>query len=400
MGPQPPGTWNVNETQYFAHTLADSLSFLPPLSTIKSQDSSPPTYTGSQPHYVTSGSGGDPNRYAFNARAAVIADGTRKGRLIVASSPIDPAEQVGVTYSDNPGDTNPVWAQNMPLNQFGTPPFLLDIFPPGDNTAPMPGAIPVTTASSIATDPVNPNRVYVAFTGRVAVDGSNLDLFIARSDDFGTTFPSDRTVRITDGMVRICASDCSTPQNCTGCPENTDEWLPAITVDKFGGINLMFFRTQAPDETPFDAVADVRYVRWASDAALTAGPPSFRANLASTVGDPWWGVSEGYWINVRYGYHTLAASGCYVYAAYAAKVPVPCTPPGDYWRVFVRRILVGPCIADLNRNGIVNGVDLGLFFDSYVAGDPAADMNADEFVDGVDVDEYIESYCEGCPTDF
>lgn len=60
---------------------------------------------------------------------------------------------------------------------------------------------------------------------------------------------------------------------------------------------------------------------------------------------------------------------------------------------------MGPCIADVNRNGVVNEVDLGLFFESYVPGDPEADMNADAFVDGQDVDSFLEVYCEGCPTE-
>jgi hypothetical protein len=55
----------------------------------------------------------------------------------------------------------------------------------------------------------------------------------------------------------------------------------------------------------------------------------------------------------------------------------------------------GPCIADFNQDGGVDGADVASFFDAWENGLSAADVNADGGVDGSDVDTFFAAWESG-----
>jgi hypothetical protein len=55
-----------------------------------------------------------------------------------------------------------------------------------------------------------------------------------------------------------------------------------------------------------------------------------------------------------------------------------------------------PCPADLNRDGGVDGTDVGSFFAGWEAGEPSTDLNGDGAVDGQDVQEFFTHWEAGC----
>lgn len=58
--------------------------------------------------------------------------------------------------------------------------------------------------------------------------------------------------------------------------------------------------------------------------------------------------------------------------------------------------LSGPCRADFNGDGVVDGADFDLFVQAFEAGDLSADFNGDRFVDGIDYDWIALGVEEGC----
>ncbi len=56
---------------------------------------------------------------------------------------------------------------------------------------------------------------------------------------------------------------------------------------------------------------------------------------------------------------------------------------------------VGPCSADFNQDGGVDGADIEAFFTAWVSGDSAADVNQDGGVDGSDVESFIVPWSNG-----
>lgn len=86
----------------------------------------------------------------------------------------------------------------------------------------------------------------------------------------------------------------------------------------------------------------------------------------------------------------LKASGCYVYLAYSRAAAG--TGP---WRAYFRRIVVGPCRADVYREGIIDSFDIVEYFNQWFANDPEADMDGDGEVTESDLDSFFEGYIEG-----
>ncbi len=54
------------------------------------------------------------------------------------------------------------------------------------------------------------------------------------------------------------------------------------------------------------------------------------------------------------------------------------------------------CLADVNCDSYVNGVDFDTFISAFEQGDPHADANADGFVNGADFDSFVEAFERGC----
>ncbi|MCC6227703.1 MAG: hypothetical protein IT432_00565 [Phycisphaerales bacterium] len=54
------------------------------------------------------------------------------------------------------------------------------------------------------------------------------------------------------------------------------------------------------------------------------------------------------------------------------------------------------CLADVNEDSFVNGLDYDLFAEWFESADPLADYNGDGFVNGIDYDEFAEQFESGC----
>ena len=57
--------------------------------------------------------------------------------------------------------------------------------------------------------------------------------------------------------------------------------------------------------------------------------------------------------------------------------------------------VIAPCAADFNRDGGVDGADVGAFFAAWEQGDSAADVNSDGGVDGSDVEAFFAQWEAG-----
>ncbi len=69
--------------------------------------------------------------------------------------------------------------------------------------------------------------------------------------------------------------------------------------------------------------------------------------------------------------------------------------PGQPANVSGIAVLAAPCPADFNKDGGVDGSDVGAFFEPWAAGLPAADVNEDGGVDGADVELFFRSWEAG-----
>jgi hypothetical protein len=57
---------------------------------------------------------------------------------------------------------------------------------------------------------------------------------------------------------------------------------------------------------------------------------------------------------------------------------------------------VSPCMADVNGDGFVDGIDYDLFNLAFETGNASADVNHDGFVDGIDYDGFNREFEAGC----
>lgn len=71
-------------------------------------------------------------------------------------------------------------------------------------------------------------------------------------------------------------------------------------------------------------------------------------------------------------------------------------PGGSYRIDFEYGMPSGPCLADIDQNGGIDGGDLGAFFILFEAGDPAADLDLNGGVDGGDLAVFFEHFEAGC----
>lgn len=59
---------------------------------------------------------------------------------------------------------------------------------------------------------------------------------------------------------------------------------------------------------------------------------------------------------------------------------------------YVRKITIGPCLADMNLNSIADPGDFDVFVDAYLAEDMQADLNENMVIDEDDYESFVESY--------
>jgi hypothetical protein len=69
------------------------------------------------------------------------------------------------------------------------------------------------------------------------------------------------------------------------------------------------------------------------------------------------------------------------------------TLTGGFWAGAVGE----PCIADFNRDGAVNTLDVLAYLNAWAAGDAEADINGDGTVNTLDVLAFLNAWAAGCP---
>jgi hypothetical protein len=304
------------------------------------------------------------------------------GRVILGGAGDEPGSdqyiRPAITFSDDGGATwsplrsfpfdrnvEPISGVGLPAN----PP----IVPPGFRARGFP---------SVSLHPLNTATLIVAFPGRspASADPDNIDIWLAISFDGGNTFtdPSGlwRIHHVTDDQLRLTGECCARSQ----------ELMPSVAIDRYGGVNLMVARTVSDPSVPAGtAVASIRYARWPSIMSLTQPPTVIDLSGPFTVAP---GFSIGASGN---DYHMVTTAGCFVWAAYAK------TTPAGRPRVCVRRITLRPTcilvdIADFNDDGVVDNADPLAFAAALGAGLPSADINKDAAVDGADLAAYMAAF--------
>jgi len=56
-----------------------------------------------------------------------------------------------------------------------------------------------------------------------------------------------------------------------------------------------------------------------------------------------------------------------------------------------------PCVADTNRDGVLDNGDISAFVNAFLASLPQADINGDGVVDNADLIAFVNAYIDGCP---
>jgi hypothetical protein len=218
-------------------------------------------------------------------------------------------------------------------------------------------------------DPGNPDHVVVIFCGRLVDQGSNMDVFVSESTNAGLTFPFDQTYHISDAMAGDDAH----------AGMESDEFMPSVSMDVYGGVNILVRQSFDPDSTPAGAATvHVVYLRWPGMAALRAGLTPFRYTFSGAFLAP--GPDDDF--------HTITSRGCWVYPAWASQ------ETGN-WEVYTTRILVGVCaVADYDADGQVTTNDPAAFNSGFSTGEAAADIDRDEWLTTRDVVEYLDAYSQ------
>lgn len=336
------------------------------------------------PNRITAGDASDPcRRIGFGAAPVVVpANGLHPIRLVTVYTPESEGQDLPeVSYNQNfesqpeigwvLTDTDPGPASGSGrLDHYNMAVFPIYKFNQSDITG---GNIVTTNYPSIAIDRTNPQRVYIAFAGKAenTLSNGNVDLFVALSTDGGASFLPQNVLRITDAQLYdpVFGPDL----------EGTDQFMPAVTVDNFGGVNLVYFRLTNGDIDGW--MLDVCYARIASFSGSLTGPVATRRLRPpgwTPVGDP-----------ARLGdYISIDTSGCDVWVAY------PRADTAGHYNVYAQRISL--CAADVDSDAAVTNSDAVAFLSAYSSQQTPADINRDGQVNIWDAQEFVTSFTCGC----
>jgi hypothetical protein len=308
----------------------------------------------------------------------VLRHGDVTGRVVVGgleSSTI--GSRTRVTLSDTGGSS---WTTaHVFANYAAQPTSGVIVAMPGDQSTPPTDFFAGTSFfesgfCSGAADPNDSHNLVFAFCG--LPDGqNNVDVFVAVSTDGGASFgaPTSPTVyRIPDWMLR--RSDESTPSH---------ELQPAITIDVYGGVDLMVMRTA----TNSLSTASMRFARWPNLASLTGGaaPQTLLSLTGEFTVDASFPVGAGMSGN---DYQMITTSGCYLWCFYSRSGQAS-------GNVYVRRIDVCPPaadIADFDRDSTVTTSDAVAFMAAYATGASTADVDGNQTINAADAVTYLNAY--------
>lgn len=329
---------------------------------------------------ITAGTPSDPCRRAgYGAAPAVVpANPLHPVRLVMTyTAESDGHDLPEVSYNQNL-ETQPeagwVLAAISPtldagrISHFGSTASPIFMFSQTDIAG---GSVVTTNYPSIAIDPTNPQRVYIVFAGKVGNTDGNVDMFVALSTDGGATFAPENVLRITDAQLYdpVYGPD----------PAGTDQFMPAVTVDKFGGVNLVYFRSSNSDNDGW--VLDVCYARIANFSGSLTAPLAARR-----LRPPGW-IPVGSPGDIGH-YISIDTSNCDVWVSY------PRTDNAGHCDVYVQRISL--CPADVDSDAAVTNSDAVAFLNAYSTQQPPADINQDGQVNIWDAQEFVTAFTCGC----
>jgi hypothetical protein len=313
--------------------------------------------------------GGTLDEEGTGAAPVVLGGGEHAGRIVCAWRPNFPTGGTPVCmYSDDGGAS---WGPSAPmaLDQCGADP----IYPVEARDLPAELDEGANTLPSIAADPVDWQRVYVAFWGKSTPWGGNVDLYIAQSLDGGATFLPANTLHLTDAHL-----------GDTAAGTQVDEVMPAVAVDRFHGVDLFWY---AMIETEQGVMVQPKWARIASFSGSVTPAQVFRQALGPSFALPESGGEPA----PLGDYYTIASSGCLVYAVWMGAQE-------GSMNIYVSRMSL--CPADVVADGVLDAADVAAFTRAYAAGDLAADLNHDGVVDARDLALFLESMscdCAGGP---
>jgi hypothetical protein len=302
----------------------------------------------------------------------VMRGGQNPGRLVVAHAI---SRQPTMTYSDTGGYAVPGqpfrWAPGLVLSSFfdvpASPSELLapTVFysqqPPQPPQFPIAGNVRVLSFPSMSVNPLNQNDLVCAFALRSEADPTDYDLFISHSANQGQSWT---TYRVNESMM--------------GLPAGSDQFLPSICFDQYGGINLLFCNSPMPDTTPHaDALVTVRYARWTSVDDMIQRQIAFSQDLSQPF-QPVPNFND---------YQVIVSSGCVAHAVWCSK------QEGQY-NIYVTTIDLNPVCgtADTDGDGAVQTTDASAFLTAFGENDSLADRNRDQTVDLYDVSAFNSAY--------
>lgn len=380
-GPRTGGTGEVIHALYtlgFCGTEGNSWS---PIVGAKSDDSFGYSWSGPVPQYRVHLPGEDDcQQPGEDLHALIIQSGQRAGRIVTSEYP---SGGYAPAASFNSRDGGQTWELTDFVTTFGPPGSETGILRPLSGQGEIMSDLPGLTQSvpRIAAHPSLPTTVYMLFTARLLEDyippTGNLDLYLARMtiDAEGAFhFLPENVVRLTDSMV--------------GDPSGTDQVLGNLTVDSWGGIDIVYYGVSPTGEYGPDGVRPSitpRYARFSSFPAPGTNA-SKTAKLASKFDPlvlPFTSVGQLFLPE----YLGITSSGCVVYTFYMSAHE-------GFYGIYANKITV--CLADSDFSGSVTGGDPLTFANQYIAQDPAADLNGDESVGPPDVVTFQEAFACGC----
>ncbi len=323
-------------------------------------------------------SGAGHNEVAVAIIPVVLTGPPHAGRVVCVwrpTNPADPSYPLGRTpetmYSDDGGATWLPPGGPISLDHSGAD----LIYAVNDVDLPDRAVgVNVNTVPGVAVDPTDSRLVYVVFWGKSSafteLDG-NVDLYVAQSRDGGASFDPKDTLHLTDDLLGDTVE--------AGPP--VDQVLPAIAVDQFHGVNVLYY---AQTQT----AAGIFFLpKWAriTDFAGQVKPSQVTTRaLGPAFARP---VLTGGGVGSLRDYMMIAASGPLLYATYASTQEAS-------MNIYVNRIDL--CRADVSPDGVVDSADLLAFGAAVGTGSAAADVNNDGAVTGEDLSEFVQAFVAGC----
>jgi hypothetical protein len=319
------------------------------------------------------GNAGDPNR------AVILRHAPAAGRWVVAHL----RDLPWATYSDDSGQS---WTNSVQPTRATNPnnPLATELISNISNPIATGMVADTINAPDLAADPSNDSTIYMIFSGRTASTGfNNADLFIARSTDGGADFSranpqaqhGTNVRHLRDADLGVPAEDIPTHQ-----------FHPAITVDIWGGLNIMYYASRRNPQTQ---IWEYR-VEYARIPQFTNAQPAGIVVLPLTT---WFNMENlGGWHTKLFGHYMYGGSRIrQVYFPFISRHEDLSEPPGVYVAY------VDLCLdADTNRDQQLTTADIELFVNLFAAEDPRADLDGDNQFTLGDVNRFWASYNCAC----